>query len=325
MRVKHLRGALLIPLVLVLGGCNMVLLNPSGYVARQQRDVMIITTIILASIIVPVLITIAVVAWRYRASNVKANYDPKWDHSPQIELLVWAWPLLIIIAVGAISWIGTHQLDPYRPLTHYAKDKPVPAGVKPLEVNVVSLEWKWLFFYPQYGIATVNELAAPVNRPIRFRLTSSTMMDSFFVPALAGQIYTMPGMQTQLHAVINKPGVYKGFSANYSGAGFTDMRFSFHGMTTQNFKQWVAKVRAQGSDLDRKSYDHLQQPTRADPVRYYARFTPDLYSRILNRCVDPGQMCMSQMGDMHQMSDMSQMGDMNQIDHTKAADDQSSH
>src|SRR3546814_11950593 len=123
-------------------------------------------------------------------------------------------------------------------MPHYAKEQPVPAGGKPLEVNVVSLGWKCWFFYPQYGIATVNELAAPVNRPIRFRLTSSTMMDSFFVPALAGQIYTMPGMQTQLHAVINKPGVYKGFSANYSGAGFTDMRFSFHGMTTQNLKQW---------------------------------------------------------------------------------------
>lgn len=293
MTVKRLRGLLLSPLAL-LGGCHLVLLDPSGDVARRQSDIMIVTTIIIALIIVPVLIAIAVVAWRYRASNKKAHYDAEWDHSPQLELVVWAAPLLIIIAVGAISWIGTHQLDPYRPLDRLAPGKPVAADTKPLEVDVVSLRWKWLFFYPQYGIATVNQLAAPVDVPIRFRLTSDTMMDAFSVPALAGMIYTMPGMQTVLHAVINQPGDYPGFSANYSGAGFTDMRFRFEGMSPRDFDAWVAKVRAEGSALDLQAYDRLRQPERDAPVHYYARFEPGLYTRILDRCIEPGEACMSQ-------------------------------
>jgi cytochrome o ubiquinol oxidase subunit 2 len=294
MIVKRLRSLLLLPLLL-LGGCNLVLLDPSGDVARQQSDIMIITTIIIALIIVPVMIAIAVVAWRYRASNKAAKYDPHWDHSPQLELWVWAGPLLIIIAVGAVSWIGTHQTDPYRAIDRIASGKPVPADVKPLEVDVVSLRWKWLFMYPQYGIATVNELAAPVDRPIKFKLTGDTMMDSFFIPALVGQVYTMPGMQTILHGVINKPGEYKGFSANYSGAGFTDMRFAFHGLDAQDFDAWVGKVRASGGDLDLAAYDRLRVPSRADPVHYYGKYDADLYDRVLNMCVRPGETCKSRM------------------------------
>ena len=291
MTVKRLRGLLLFPLAL-LGGCHLALLDPAGDVARQQSDVMIVTTVITALIIVPVLVAIGVVAWRYRASNKQAAYDPEWDHSPQLELVVWAGPLLIIIAIGAISWIGTHQLDPYRPLDRVAAGQPVAAGTKPLEVDVVSLQWKWLFFYPQYGVATVNELAAPVNVPIRFKLTADTMMDAFSVPELAGMIYTMPGMQTVLHAVINQPGRYRGFSANYSGAGFTDMRFSFDGMSQQDFDAWIARARATGGDLDRQAYEQLRQPGRNAPVHYYAHFDPGLYTRILDRCIAPDQTCM---------------------------------
>ncbi len=272
----------------------MALLDPAGDVARQQSDIMITTTIIIALIIVPVLIAVGIVAWRYRASNHKnASYEPEWDHSPQIELLVWAGPLLIIIAVGAISWIGTHKTDPYNKLHRISADQPISADVKPLEVDVVSMRWKWLFFYPQYGIATVNELAAPVDRPIQFKLTSSDMMDSFSIPELAGMIYVMPGMQTQLHAVINKPGKYKGMSANYSGAGFTDMRFWFYGMSKDDFKQWVAKVRASGNALTTQAYGKLHVPQRAVPVKYYSSFAPDLFPRILNRCVEKGRTCMS--------------------------------
>jgi cytochrome o ubiquinol oxidase subunit 2 len=303
MKLKQLRSLLPLPLLLALGGCHqMVLLDPSGHVARQQSDIMIATTAIIALIIVPVLVAIALVARHYRASNAQARHDPHWDHSPQLELIVWAVPMLIIIAVGAVSWAGTHQLDPYEPLTHVTAQQAVAANTAPLEVDVVSLRWKWLFFYPQYGIATVNELAAPVDVPIRFQLTSDTMMDSFFIPTLAGQIYTMPGMQTVLHGVINQPGDYDGFSANYSGAGFTDMRFRFYGMNRQDFAAWIARARAGGQTLDRTAYDALRQPSRAEPVRRYAHFSPDLYQRILNRCVDPGQTCMSQMmadGSMH--------------------------
>ena len=293
MTAKRLRGLLLLPLVL-LGGCHLALLDPSGDVARQQSDMMIITTIIIALIVVPVLIAIGVIGWRYRASNKQAHYDPHWDHSPSLELLVWAAPLVIIIAIGAITWIGTHQLDPYRPLTRVAPGQPVAADVTPLEVDVVSLRWKWLFFYPQYGIATVNQLAAPVDRPIRFKLTSDAMMDAFSVPELAGMIYTMPGMQTMMHAVINKPGLYKGFSSNYSGAGFTDMRFTFDGLSQQGFDQWIAKARAAGGMLDLKAYEQLRQPQRDVPARFFASFEPGLYTRILDRCIDASQTCMSQ-------------------------------
>ena len=313
MTVKRLRGLLLLPLAL-LSGCHLALLDPAGDVARQQSDMMIVTTAIISLIVVPVLIAVGVIAWRYRASNKQAHYDAHWDHSPSLELLVWAAPLLIIIAVGAITWIGTHQLDPYRPLTRVAPGQPVAADVKPLEVDVVSLRWKWLFFYPQYGIATVNQLAAPVNRPIDFKLTGDAMMDAFSVPELAGMIYTMPGMQTVLHAVINKPGHYQGFSANYSGAGFTDMRFTFDGLSQQDFDQWIAKARAAGGTLDLQAYQQLRQPQRDVPARSFASFEPDLFTRILDRCIDASQTCMAQAmpaaahgGDA--MQDMSGMHD----------------
>ncbi|TAN05479.1 MAG: ubiquinol oxidase subunit II [Rhodanobacteraceae bacterium] len=315
---------------LLLGGCQkMVLLHPDGLVASEQSHMMIVTTAILASIIFPVIVACFVVAWRYRASNKRATYDPKWDHSPQVELLVWGWPVLIIMAVGGISWVGTHRLDPYQPLAQVAKGTPVPANDPPLQVDVVSLRWKWLFFYPQYGIATVNQLAAPVDRPIAFKLTSDAMMDSFFVPALAGQIYTMPGMQTQLHAVINKPGSYRGFSANYSGEGFTDMRFKFLGMSQADFSQWVAKVRSSGQSLDTASYEQLAKPERNAPVGYYAHFQPDLFQRILNRCVEPGQVCRSMLmaedarggaaSDMASMQPRGQPGATADSDPSKAA------
>jgi cytochrome o ubiquinol oxidase subunit 2 len=167
MSAKRLRSLLLLPLLL-LGGCSLVLLDPSGDVARQQSDIMIVTTVITWLIIVPVMVAIGVVAWRYRASNRQARYDPDWDHSPQLELVVWAVPLLIIISVGAVSWIGTHQTDPYRPLDRIAAGTPVPADARPLEVDVISLRWKWLFLYPQYGVASVNELAAPVHYYAKF-------------------------------------------------------------------------------------------------------------------------------------------------------------
>lgn len=294
MTAKRLRGLLLLLPALMLSGCDLVLLHPAGDVARQQSDLMIASVILMSLIIVPVLIAIGVIAWRYRATNknTETEYDPDWDHSSQFELVVWAAPLLIIIVLGAMTWIGTHQLDPYRALTRIDARRPLASDVQPLEVEVVSLDWKWLFFYPQYGIATVNQLAAPVDTPIHFKLTSTETMNAFFVPSLSGMIYSMPGMQTVLNAVINKSGDFDGFSSNYSGEGFTDMRFRFLGMSQRDFSQWVAKVRASGSDLDTRAFNQLNQPSRAEPVHYYARFDADLYQRILNQCVDPGQLCM---------------------------------
>ncbi|MDC8785746.1 ubiquinol oxidase subunit II [Roseateles koreensis] len=280
---------------LPLSACNWVVMKPSGDIAQQQANLVVTSTLLMLLIIVPVIVLTLLFAWRYRQSNLAATYEPEWDHSTKLELLIWGAPLLIIIALGALTWISTHKLDPYRPLDRISPQQAIPADMKPLVVEVVALDWKWLFVYPEQGIATVNELAAPVDRPIQFKITASTVMNSFYVPALAGQVYAMPGMQTQLHAVINKAGVFDGFSANYSGAGFSQMRFKFHGLSNADFDAWVAKNQAEGGALSRAAYQQLEQPSKSEPVRRYAQVEQGLYDAILNRCVDAGKMCMSQM------------------------------
>lgn len=293
--LRRLRGLLLLGGIALLAGCSGVVMNPSGDVAAQQRDLIIISTVLMLLIIVPVIALTFLFAWRYRHSNKEAEYQPDWDHSTQLELVIWAAPLLIIIALGALTWISTHTLDPYRPLQRVAAGRPVPADTKPLVVEVVALDWKWLFLYPEQGIALVNEMAAPVDRPIQFKITASTVMNSFYIPALAGQIYAMPGMETKLHAVINKPGEFEGFSANYSGAGFSGMRFKFHGLSGADFDKWVQATKAANSELSRAGYLALERPSERDPVRRYSSVAPGLYDAILNRCVEADKMCMKDM------------------------------
>ena len=293
--LKRLRRLILLPLTTLLSSCDMVVLNPSGDIAAQQARLVFVSTALMLLIVVPVIVLILVFAWRYRQSNTEATYRPDWDHSVQLELVIWAGPLLIIIALGAITWISTHTLDPFQPLRRIAADQPIPEQTKQLVVEVVALDWKWLFFYPEQGIATVNELAAPVDMPIQFRITSSSVMNSFYIPALAGQIYAMPGMETRLHAVINAAGEYDGISANYSGAGFSGMRFKFHGMSAGDFDRWVRKVKADRGELSREAYLQLEQPSEREPVRYYGAVAPGLYDAIVNRCVERGAMCIRQM------------------------------
>ena len=293
---KYLRGASLTLLVTaLLSGCDAVVMSPSGDVAVQQRDLLVWATVLMLLVIVPVIVLTLWFAWHYREANTKANYKPDWNHSTVLELVIWSVPLMIIIALGAMTWVSTHKLDPYRPLDRIDAHTPVPATLEPLTVEVVALDWKWLFIYPEQGIATVNELAAPVNHPIRFKITASTMMNSFFIPAMAGQIYAMAGMETKLHGVINEPGVYKGFSANYSGAGYSQMKFDFHGLSEEDFDDWVAKVKASEGNLSRDEYLQLEAPSIDEPVSYYGEVDPTLYYGIFNRCVEPGQVCMEDM------------------------------
>jgi cytochrome o ubiquinol oxidase subunit 2 len=292
---KFLRILGMLPLLALMGGCNMVVMSPSGHVATQQRDLIVVSTLLMLLIIVPVIAATLLFAWRYRASNKAATYDPDWHHSTGLEVLIWTAPLLIIIALGALTWISTHLLDPYRPLERIDAGRLVTEETKPLTVEVVALDWKWMFIYPELGIATVNELAAPVDTPINFKITSSAIMNSFFIPALAGQIYAMPGMETKLHAVMNEPGIYDGFSANYSGPGFSRMRFKFHGLAAGDFDAWVAKVKAEGQPLDRTGYMNVAAPSENDPVRYFGSVDGGLYQAILGMCVQPGKMCMQEM------------------------------
>ncbi|WP_443970656.1 ubiquinol oxidase subunit II [Sphingobium sp. CR28] len=284
---------LLLPL---LGGCGMVVLDPAGDVARQQGNLVIISTLLMLLIIIPVMALTIFFAWRYRASNSAATYKPDWDHSTQLELVIWAAPLLIIICLGALTWVATHLLDPYRSLARTAPGQAVtPQTEKPLEVQVVALDWKWLFIYPEQGIATVNEFAAPVDRPVRFRISGSSVMNSFYIPALAGQIYAMPGMETKLHGVFNRTGDFSGFSANYSGAGFSNMRFRARSLSASDFGAWVKQARESGAALDRATYLALERPSEKEPVRRFASVEPQLFDRIVNLCVEPGKMCMHDM------------------------------
>lgn len=293
--VRRFRLLALLPVMFLLGGCDLVVLAPSGDIAMQQRNMLVYSTLLMLLIIIPVMVLIVWFAWRYRAANTEARYDPKWDHSIELELVIWAAPLLIIICLGALTWMGTHLLDPFRPIDRITHNQAVPADATPLEVEVVALDWKWLFIYPQYGVASLNEMAAPVDRPIAFRITSSSVMNSFFVPALAGQIYAMPGMQTQLHAVMNKPGTFTGISANYSGAGFSGMHFAFKSLSDADFDGWIKTVRAAEGHLGRSEYLEIERPSQNVPVQHFASVDPTLFPAILNLCVEPGKMCMSEM------------------------------
>jgi cytochrome o ubiquinol oxidase subunit II len=290
----RLKALLLLPLVMALGACQYAVFDPAGDVARQQRDLIYISTGLMLLIIVPVLILIVVFAWRYRKGK-GGTYDPEFDHSTSLELVIWSAPLLIIIMLGALTWSSTHLLDPFRPLDPRqitGQDASAPAE-KPMRVQVVSMDWKWLFIYPDQGIATVNELVLPVNRQVRFDITSTNMMNTFYAPTLAGMIYAMPGMQSTLHAVLNRPVVSEGFSGNYSGAGFSDMKFRIQGVDKGKFDQWVAQAKTSGRTLDLPTYMQLVKPSEKVPAMRFAGSDPDLFRRILERCVEPGKPCMS--------------------------------
>ncbi|HMN43900.1 MAG TPA: ubiquinol oxidase subunit II [Povalibacter sp.] len=293
--MNRLRILALLPLCAVLAACDMVVLNPSGDIAAQQRDLLVVSTVLMLLIIVPVMALTLFFAWRYRASNREARYEPDWHHSMRLELVIWSAPLLIIICLGAITWLGTHLLDPYRPLDRIHAGKAVPEQAQPLEVQVVALDWKWLFIYPEQGIATVNELAVPVDRPLSLSITASSVMNSLYIPELAGMIYAMPGMETKLHAVLNRHGESEGFSANYSGAGFSGMRFRLRGLDDGEFANWVESARTAQASLTRETYLELEKPSEKEPVRHFAAVDAQLFDAVLGMCVQPGKMCMHDM------------------------------
>lgn len=300
---------LLLPFVAsILCGCNAVVMAPAGDVAMQQRDLILIATGLMLLIIIPVMVLVVLFARKYRAGNATAKYEPDWDHSTHLELVIWAAPLAIIICLGAVTWVSTHLLDPYRQLGRIGPDRPVAAEVEPLEVEVVALDWKWMFIYPQYDIATVNEFVTPVDRPISFKLTSSTVMNSFYIPAMAGMIYAMPGMQTRLHGVINVPGEYRGIAAHYSGHGFSGMHFVTKGVSDTEFDAWVAEVRNSPDMLNRQRYLEVEKPSEHVPVMHFAGVEGGLYTAIVNMCVERDKMCMSEMMSIDQQGGLGHAG-----------------
>ncbi|MGW8462899.1 ubiquinol oxidase subunit II [Pseudomonas sp. CLCA07] len=273
-RYPRLLGLLPLLGTLLLGGCNMTLLDPKGQVGLDERNLIITATLLMLLVVVPVIVMTFLFAWKYRASNTDAVYTPKWSHSTKIEIAVWAIPVLIIIALGYVTYKSTHALDPYKPLE---------SDVKPVTIQVVSMDWKWLFIYPEQGIATVNKIVFPANTPINFQITSDTVMNSFFIPGLGGQIYAMAGMQTKLHLIANQNAEFDGISANYSGAGFTGMKFKAIATSQADFDAWVSDVKKAPKQLEKAEYEALSKPSQNNPVELYSSFTPNLFQTIVDK------------------------------------------
>jgi cytochrome o ubiquinol oxidase subunit 2 len=257
----------------LLGGCSEGVLDPKGPIASAQRLILFNATGIMLAIVIPtVLATLAVAFW-FRSSNSRAIYLPEFNYSGRLELLVWSIPIMTVLLVGGVAWVGSYDLDPPRPIA---------SAVKPLKVQVVSLDWKWLFIYPEQGIASVNQLTVPVGTPVSFELTSSGVMNSFFVPQLGSQIYTMAKMVTRLNLQADHAGKYRGFSAQFSGDGFADMHFTADAVPTEQFTQWVAAARNTGTALNAQTYSDLAKPSKAVQPFTYRDVAPDLFSSILS-------------------------------------------
>ena len=259
--------------VLVLGGCVPGgVLSPAGPVAAGERTILLNSLFIMLGIVIPTMVVTLAFAWWFRAGNTKARHLPEWSYSGRLELLVWSVPALIVIFLGGITWIGSHQLAPERPLV---------SRVRPVVVQVVALDWKWLFIYPEQGVATINHLVIPAGTPINFRITSGTVMNSFFVPRLGGQIYAMAGMDAKLHLQADKPGRFQGISAHYSGEGFADMAFDVDAVPPQRFAGWVAATRGHAPGLDLPAFVGLARHASTEKPFTYGAVQPGLYDRIV--------------------------------------------
>ena len=270
-----MRHAILVALLIgtaTLGGCSGGVLDPQGPIAAAQRLLLFNSTGIMLAIVIPTMLATLAVAFWFRASNSRATYLPDFSYSGRLEILVWSIPIMTVLLVGGVAWVSSYDLDP---------PKPISSTVKPIKVQVVSLDWKWLFIYPEQGIASVNQLTIPVGTPVSFELTSSGVMNSFFVPQLAGQIYTMAKMVTRLNLQADHPGKYHGLSAQFSGAGFADMYFTVDAMPAEQFAQWATATRGSGPELDAQAYADLKKPSQAVAPFTYRAVAPDLFSRIL--------------------------------------------
>jgi cytochrome o ubiquinol oxidase subunit II len=282
MRYSPLIGVLVC--AAALGGCSEGVLDPKGTIAVAERQILFNSLGIMLAIVIPTILATFAVAYWFRASNTRATYLPEFAYSGRLEVLVWSIPAMTVLLVGGVAWVGAHDLDPR---------KPVSAAVKPVTVQVVSLDWKWLFIYPEQGIASVNHLVVPAGAPISFELTSSGVMNSFFVPQLGSQIYTMSGMETRLQLQADHPGSYPGLSAQFSGDGFADMRFVVDALPDQQFEEWVASARTSGPTLDAPGYADLAQPSKAVAPFTYRAVSAGLFNGILSSAMADDPLCVS--------------------------------
>ena len=271
------RGVVLAPLLLA--ACQPSVLDPKGFVGIADKTILIDSLAIMLAIVVPTIAATFGFAWWFRASNTRATYRPEFEYSGRIELIVWAIPLLVIILLGGVAWIGSHELDPAQPLA---------SKTPPLQVQVVSLDWKWLFIYPDQRIASVNQLVVPAGVPIHFVLTSASVMTAFFIPQLGSMIYTMNGMTTNLNLQADTPGTFHGLASHFSGDGFSDMHFDVRAVPSEQFTSWVEATRKTGPTLDAASYTTLaKQSIDAQPFTFRAT-DPGLFQQVATQQLPPG-------------------------------------
>jgi cytochrome o ubiquinol oxidase subunit 2 len=269
-----LRAISITSAAMLLASCSEGVLDPRGPVGKAVRIILYDSTAIRLAVVIPVIVLTLVFAWWFRAKNKRARYRPDWEYSGRIEMIIWSIPALIVLFLGGIAWTGSHDLDPPLPLAE---------STAPLDIEVVSLDWRWLFIYPHEGIASLNRLVVPAGVPLRFRLTSTTVMNSFFVPQLGTQIYTMPNMVTRLNLQADEPGTFEGLSAQFSGDGFSDMRFDLVSTEAEAFKSWVSATKTQGGVLDAGTFEELVKPAKADGAQTYAQVSEGLFDRISSR------------------------------------------
>ena len=270
-------------IALLLSGCSvahMGVLDPKGTIAVDERLLLFTAVGLMLLVVIPVIFLTFYFAWKYRASNTKAKYSPEFAHSTILEVVWWTIPIIIIAILAVITWVSSHRYDPYRPLDNVQ-------GKKPLVIQVVAMDWKWLFIYPQQNIASVNFVQLPVNTPVRFFITADAPMNSFQIPQLAGQIYAMPGMQTELNVMGTENGDYPGISANYSGVGFAGMTFTARVSSQADFDAWVKKTQQSQQKLSSAVYDELAKPSENNPVAFYAPVSHDLFSNIIMKYMMP--------------------------------------
>lgn len=261
-----------------LSGCSkMVILHPKGPIGSDERVLIYWAIGLMLIVIVPVFIMAFWFAARYRASNKKANYDPKWTDSTKVEIVIWAVPILIVVALSYLTITRTSSLDPYKPL---------PAKEKPVHVEVISTDWNWLFIYPDYNIASVNELVFPKNTPLSFKLTSASVMTSFFIPQIGSQMYVMAGMTTHLHLMASDTGTYVGQNNEFSGKGYNTMHFKAISMTPSAFEAWVLKVKHSPDSLNMKTYNQVSHPNVGYPVTFYSSVAPNLFNHVVGEFMD---------------------------------------
>jgi cytochrome o ubiquinol oxidase subunit II len=255
-----------------LGGCTEGVLDPRGPIASAERQILFNSLGIMLAIVIPVILATLGVAFWFRESNERATYRPNFRYSGRLELLVWSIPAMTVFLVGGVAWVGSHDVSPR---------KPIASTEKALRIQVASLDWKWLFIYPDYGVASVNQLTIPVGTPVSFELTSSGVMNSFFVPQLGSQIYTMAGMVSHLQLRADDPGTYRGISAQFSGEGFSDMHFNVDAVSAEKFAQWVDLAHRAGPELNAKTYGDLAKPSGAVAPFTYRAVAPDLFGSIV--------------------------------------------